>query len=79
MNTAFKRAGGRMLDAKVGFFYANHMQTLHKVTCFLISLSYLLRCSDTVKDQGTRKQILIILTHRNLILRKIHLNQLKSD
>lgn len=34
MNTAFKRAGGRMLEAKVEFFYANHMQTLHKVTCF---------------------------------------------
>lgn len=32
MNTAFKRAGGRMLEAKVEFFYANHMQTLHKVT-----------------------------------------------
>ena len=41
MNTAFKRAGGRMLEAKVGFFYANHMQTLHKVTCFPYFLQYL--------------------------------------
>lgn len=50
-----------------------------RLLVFLISLSYLLCCSDTIEDQHTIKQILINLTHKNLILRKIHLNQLKSD
>lgn len=42
MNAAFKRAGGRMLEAKGGFFYANHMQSLHKVTCFPYFLQLLI-------------------------------------
>lgn len=51
MNTAFKRAGGRMLEAKGGFFLCKPHAKLAQG--YLFSLFPPVTYCDTVEDQGT--------------------------